>query len=182
MKGLTDSDTEKNLLTLATKVAELQEQQRTLLTKSNELEKRTTTYTRERDHISLENSRIIAAKTKLESLCRELHKHNQQIRVISSSKQLSCNDELFFFWFHEESAQQQREDEAKRRELATKFQVNAEYGIRLYDWYYLFRQQLMKLLLNSMIIVRNRPHYVNKIFNYLNNYPMLWKTTNCVKR
>ncbi|CAF1524069.1 unnamed protein product [Adineta ricciae] len=115
MKGLTDSDTEKNLLTLATKVAELQEQQRTLLTKSNELEKRTTTYTRERDHISLENSRIIAAKTKLESLCRELHKHNQQIR--------------------EESAQQQREDEAKRRELATKFQTTIdEIAAQLNDY------------------------------------------------
>lgn len=92
MKGLTDSDTEKNLLTLATKIAEAQEQQRTLLTKSNDLEKRTTTYTRERDHISLENSRLMAAKTKLESLCRELHKHNQQIRVNSSSKTIFYND------------------------------------------------------------------------------------------
>ncbi|CAF0719114.1 unnamed protein product [Adineta ricciae] len=115
MKGLTDSDTEKNLLTLATKVAELQEQQRMLLAKSSELEKRTTTYTRERDHISLENSRIIAAKTKLESLCHELHKHNQQIR--------------------EESAQQQREDEAKRRELATKFQTTIdEIAAQLNDY------------------------------------------------
>ncbi|UJR38308.1 hypothetical protein I4U23_030978 [Adineta vaga] len=113
MKSLTDSDTDKNLLTLATKIAELQEQQRTLQTKSNDLEKRTTTYARERDHISLENSRIIAAKTKLESLCRELHRHNQQIQ----------------------STQQQREDEAKRRELATKFQTTIdEIAAQLNDY------------------------------------------------
>lgn len=36
---------------------------------------------RERDQALSENSRIIAVKTKLESLCRELHRHNQQIRV-----------------------------------------------------------------------------------------------------
>jgi hypothetical protein len=41
---------------------------------------------RERDQILLENSRITAAKTKLESLCRELHKHNQQIRVKNFNK------------------------------------------------------------------------------------------------
>jgi hypothetical protein len=36
---------------------------------------------RERDQVLLENGRIVAAKAKLESLCRELHRHNQQIRV-----------------------------------------------------------------------------------------------------
>lgn len=81
MKTLTDADPQKNLLTLATKLVELQEQTRFNHSKINEMEKRSATLMRERDQILLENSRITAAKTKLESLCRELHRHNQQIRV-----------------------------------------------------------------------------------------------------
>lgn len=81
MKSLNDPDQQKNLLTLATKIAELQEQNRLIQVKTNEIEKRSTGYIRERDQALLENGRIVAAKAKLESLCRELHRHNQQIRV-----------------------------------------------------------------------------------------------------
>jgi hypothetical protein len=81
MKSLADGDSQKNLLTLATKLAELQEQNRLTQSKINEIEKRSTVLMRERDQVLLENSRVLAAKTKLESLCRELHRHNQQIRV-----------------------------------------------------------------------------------------------------
>jgi predicted RNase H-like nuclease (RuvC/YqgF family) len=81
MKNLTDSDQQQNLLALATKIAELQEQNRFTQAKTNELEKRSTVFMRERDQALLENGRIVAAKAKLESLCRELHRHNQQIRV-----------------------------------------------------------------------------------------------------
>ena len=66
---------------LATKIIELQEQNRMTQAKVNEVEKRSTTIMRERDQVLLENGRIVAAKTKLESLCRELNRHNQQIRV-----------------------------------------------------------------------------------------------------
>ncbi|CAF3797871.1 unnamed protein product, partial [Rotaria magnacalcarata] len=106
VKGLTDPDPQKNLLTLATKIAELQEQQRLTQTKANESEKRFTILVRERDQALLENGRIVAAKAKLESLCRELHRHSQQIR--------------------DESSQRQRDEETKRRELATKFQTTID--------------------------------------------------------
>jgi hypothetical protein len=81
VKNVTDPDPQKNLLTLATKIAELQEQNRLAQVKNNELEKRTAVLMREREQVLLENGRIVAAKAKLESLCRELHRHNQQIRV-----------------------------------------------------------------------------------------------------
>ncbi|CAF3544045.1 unnamed protein product [Rotaria sordida] len=106
VKSLTDSDPQKNLLTLATKIAEFQEQQRLTQAKANESEKRLTILMRERDQALLENGRIVAAKAKLESLCRELHRHSQQIR--------------------DESAQRQRDEETKRRELATKFQTTID--------------------------------------------------------
>lgn len=86
VKGLTDSDPQKNLLTLATKIAELQEQQRLINARANDSEKRLANLMRERDQALLENGRIIAAKAKLESLCRELHRHSQQIRVSYSNE------------------------------------------------------------------------------------------------
>ncbi|CAF1354559.1 unnamed protein product [Adineta steineri] len=106
LKSLTDPDPQKNLLNLAVKVAEYQEQSRTTQTKIHELEKKTAVLMRERDQVLLENGRVSAAKAKLESLCRELHQHNQQIR--------------------DESIQRQQEDETKRRELATKFQTTID--------------------------------------------------------
>jgi len=86
MKSLFDGDSQKNLLTLATKLAELQEQNRLTQSKINEIEKRSTVLMRERDQVLLENIRVSAAKTKLEGLCRELHRHNQQIRVKTLNK------------------------------------------------------------------------------------------------
>lgn len=103
---MTDPDPQKNLLSLATKIAELQEQNRAFQSKISEVEKRSALISRERDQALLETGRITAAKTKLESLCRELHRHNQQIR--------------------DESTQRQRDDEVKRRELATKFQTTID--------------------------------------------------------
>ena len=97
MKNLTDPDPQKNLLTLATKLVELQEQSRLNHSKINEIEKRSTILMRERDQILLENSRVTAAKTKLESLCRELHKHNQQIRVRTILASIRFSLRAFFF-------------------------------------------------------------------------------------
>ena len=90
IKNLTDTDVQKNLLSLATTLAELQEQNRSIQPKINEIDKRGIGVMRERDQILLENSRISASKTKLESLCRELHRHNQQMRV------MHCHQLLIF--------------------------------------------------------------------------------------
>jgi hypothetical protein len=85
LKNLTDADPQKNLLTLATRIAELQEQNRLAQLKTSDVEKRTLLLQREKEQALLEMSRMSAAKTKMESLCRELHKHNQQIRVKTCS-------------------------------------------------------------------------------------------------
>lgn len=95
MKNLNDPDHQKNLMTLATKIAELQEQNRVTQVKTADLEKRSTNIMRERDQALLENGRITAAKSKLESLCRELHRHNQEIRVRHSSQFV-----IYFHSFH----------------------------------------------------------------------------------
>ncbi|CAF1191047.1 unnamed protein product [Adineta ricciae] len=106
LKTLTDEDPQKNLSALATKLAELQEQNRSIQSKIHDFEKKSVVLMRERDQVLMENGRISASKSKLESLCRELHQHNQQIR--------------------DENIQRQQDDETKRRELATKFQTTID--------------------------------------------------------
>ena len=81
LKTLTESDPQKNLMVLATVLAELQEQTRSTQAKITELEKRSNVSMRERDQALLDNDRVTNSKAKLESLCRELHRSNQQIRV-----------------------------------------------------------------------------------------------------
>jgi len=167
MKNLTDPDPQKNLFNLATKLAELQEQHRLTQSKIHEAEKRSAVLMRERDQVLLENGRITAGKTKLESLCRELHRHNQQIRV---KKKLSINFSFIKdFLFQDECLQRQQDDETKRRELATKFQVFILFYFFSLSSNFFLRQQSMKLLHNYQIIVKNLQHYVKKMFNYPNN-------------
>ena len=169
VKNLSDPDSQKNLLALATKIAELQEQNRLTQAKTIEVEKRSTVLMRERDQVLLENGRIIAAKAKLESLCRELHRHNQQIRV-NYHKIIYLSSLIYPFFSQDESTQRQREDETKRRELATKFQVSIRFlFLNLFLLPIFFRPLLMKSLHNYPTIVKNQLHYENKIFNYPSN-------------
>ncbi|KAA0708428.1 Beta-taxilin Muscle-derived protein 77 [Triplophysa tibetana] len=67
-----------------------------------QLEKRQGLLVKQRDQIQFEHSRAILARTKLEMLCRELHRHNKTVK--------------------EESLQRLREDEMKRREITAHFQ------------------------------------------------------------
>ncbi|TRY81480.1 hypothetical protein DNTS_007239 [Danionella cerebrum] len=55
-----------------------------------------------RDQLQFEHSRAILARSKLETLCRELHRHNRTLK--------------------EESLQRMREDEMKRKEISAHFQ------------------------------------------------------------
>lgn len=57
---------------------------------------------RERDHLQAEYNKLMITKAKLESLCRELQKHNKQIK--------------------EETQRRAEEEDRKRKELSQKFQ------------------------------------------------------------
>ena len=46
--------------------------------------------TREKDQLQSEHTKAVMAKSKLESLCRELQKHNQVIRV-SKTLEMTLN-------------------------------------------------------------------------------------------
>ena len=58
---------------------------------------------KERDHLQSEYNKLLIAKGKLESLCRELQKHNKAIK--------------------EETQRRADEEDRKRKELSQKFQA-----------------------------------------------------------
>ena len=58
---------------------------------------------REKDQLQADHTRAMMAKSKLESLCRELQKHNKIIK--------------------EESIKRAKEDDEKRKEISAQFNV-----------------------------------------------------------
>ena len=66
---------------------------------------------REKDQLQTEHSKAILAKSKLESLCRELQRHNKLVK--------------------DESLARAKEEEEKRKEVTNKFQVRLPYYLRL---------------------------------------------------
>ncbi|XP_071800826.1 beta-taxilin-like [Asterias amurensis] len=94
--------TEEKIGCLSKKYAELMVEHKTLQRDSKVQQKHQALLQRERDQLQSEHGRALLAKSKLESLCRELQRHNKSIK--------------------EESLQRTKEEEEKRKEVSAKFQ------------------------------------------------------------
>lgn len=84
------------------KYAELLDEHRTEQRKLKLLQKKQAQIQKEKDQLQSEHSRAILARSKLESLCRELQRHNKTLK--------------------EETLQRAREEEEKRKEITSHFQ------------------------------------------------------------
>ncbi|NXS19633.1 TXLNB protein, partial [Mystacornis crossleyi] len=93
---------EEKLDLLFKKYAELLEEHRAEQKKLKHLQKRQAQITKEKDQLQSEHSRAILARSKLESLCRELQRHNKNLK--------------------EETIQRAREEDEKRKEITNHFQ------------------------------------------------------------
>ncbi|NXN24521.1 TXLNB protein, partial [Nycticryphes semicollaris] len=103
MQSLSKLNTpEEKMELLFKKYAELHEEHRAEQKKLKHLQKRQAQITKEKDQLQSEHSRAILARSKLESLCRELQRHNKNLK--------------------EETIQRAREEEEKRKEIANHFQ------------------------------------------------------------
>ncbi|KAL5010601.1 hypothetical protein ScPMuIL_012906 [Solemya velum] len=94
--------TEEKLAALCKKYADLHEEHRVVQSSFKQVQRKLTVTSREKDQLQSEHTKAVMAKSKLESLCRELQKHNQMIR--------------------QESLQRAREEDEKRKEISAKFQ------------------------------------------------------------
>ncbi|XP_004628641.1 beta-taxilin [Octodon degus] len=94
---------EEKLDFLFKKYAELLDEHRTDQKKLKLLQKKQVQTQKEKDQLQSEHSRAILARSKLESLCRELQRHNKTLK--------------------EETLQRAREEEEKRKEITTHFQT-----------------------------------------------------------
>ncbi|KAJ8027505.1 Alpha-taxilin [Holothuria leucospilota] len=103
MQALAGLDTpEEKIAALCKKYAELLGEHKSLQREHKAHQKQLSVLQRDRDQLQSEHGRAILAKSKLESLCRELQRHNKTIK--------------------EESLQRAREEEEKRKEVSAKFQ------------------------------------------------------------
>ncbi|KAL8577325.1 hypothetical protein ACOMHN_048379 [Nucella lapillus] len=94
---------EEKLAALCKKYADLHEEHRVLQTSFKSQQRKMTVGQREKDQLQAEHTKAVIAKSKLESLCRELQKQNKAVK--------------------EESILRQKEEEEKRKEISAKFQT-----------------------------------------------------------
>ncbi|XP_029427733.1 alpha-taxilin [Rhinatrema bivittatum] len=97
------STPEEKLAALCKKYAELHEEHRASQKQMQILQKKQSQLIVEKDQLRSEHSKAILARSKLESLCRELQRHNRTLK--------------------EEGVQRAREEEEKRKEVTSHFQV-----------------------------------------------------------
>ncbi|XP_069478590.1 alpha-taxilin [Ambystoma mexicanum] len=97
------STSEEKLAALCKKYAELLEEHRTSQKQMKILQKKQSQLIQEKDNLRNEHSKAILARSKLESLCRELQRHNRMLK--------------------DEGVQRAREEEEKRKEVTSHFQV-----------------------------------------------------------
>ncbi|XP_068603281.1 alpha-taxilin [Brachionichthys hirsutus] len=97
------STPEEKLAGLCKKYAELLEEHRDTQKEMRALQKKQDQLVQEKDNLRNEHSKAILARSKLESLCRELQRHNRTLK--------------------EEGIQRTRLEEEKRKEVTSHFQV-----------------------------------------------------------
>ncbi|XP_047467037.1 taxilin beta b [Mugil cephalus] len=103
MQSLNKLDSpQKKLEAIIKKHAELLEEHRSDQKQMKVLQKKLLQVMKEKDQLQSEHSRAVLARSKLESLCRELQRHNKTLK--------------------EETLQRCREDDLKRKEITTHFQ------------------------------------------------------------
>ncbi|KAG8508853.1 Gamma-taxilin [Galemys pyrenaicus] len=97
------STPEEKLAALCKKYADLLEESRNVQKQMKILQKKQAQIMKEKVHLQSEHSKAVLARSKLESLCRELQRHNKTLK--------------------EENMQQAREEEERRKEATAHFQI-----------------------------------------------------------
>ncbi|KAG8508754.1 Gamma-taxilin, partial [Galemys pyrenaicus] len=97
------STPEEKLAALCKKYADLLEESRNVQKQMKILQKKQAQIMKEKVHLQSEHNKAILARSKLESLCRELQRHNKTLK--------------------EENMQQAQEEEERRKEATVHFQI-----------------------------------------------------------
>lgn len=82
LKDINSLPEQERLEALTTKYSELYEEYRTCHSSLAVSEKRCSVLQRERDQLQTEQSKLVLARSRMESLCRELQRQNKLIKVL----------------------------------------------------------------------------------------------------
>ncbi|GAB5584447.1 gamma-taxilin isoform X2 [Prionailurus iriomotensis] len=110
------STPEEKLAALCKKYADLLEESRNVQKQMKILQKKQAQIVKEKVHLQSEHSKAILARSKLESLCRELQRHNKTLKWSIPLTELILDNK-------EENMQQAREEEERRKEATAHFQI-----------------------------------------------------------
>ncbi|XP_058534225.1 alpha-taxilin isoform X2 [Ochotona princeps] len=114
------STPEEKLAALCKKYAELLEEHRNSQKQMKLLQKKQSQLVQEKDHLRGEHSKAVLARSKLESLCRELQRHNRSLKAGWGAVDGDAGAD---FCAQEEGMQRAREEEEKRKEVTSHFQM-----------------------------------------------------------
>ncbi|CAF99512.1 unnamed protein product, partial [Tetraodon nigroviridis] len=123
------STPEEKLAGLCKKYAELLEEHRNTQKQMRTLQKKQNQLIQDKDNLRNEHSKAILARSKLESLCRELQRHNRTLKVhpqaLSQTRPSPVASNPFVRLFlppQDEGVQRTRLEEEKRKEVTAHFQ------------------------------------------------------------
>ncbi|KPP72761.1 alpha-taxilin-like [Scleropages formosus] len=124
------STPEEKLAGLCKKYAELLEEHRNAQKQMRVLQRKQTQLIQEKDQLRSEHSKAILARSKLESLCRELQRHNRTLKVRGRGgsdgdpdASAPSGDGCVWCPLQEDGVQRARVEEEKRKEVTSHFQV-----------------------------------------------------------
>ncbi|KAL2087756.1 hypothetical protein ACEWY4_016584 [Coilia grayii] len=147
------STPEEKLAALCKMYADLLEESRSMQKQMKALQKKQSQLAKEKMHLQGEHSKAILARSKLESLCRELQRHNKTLK--------------------EENARSSREYEEQRKEVTLKFQVTLKEIESELEQHRLsncrLRQENMELATNLNKIIGRyelREEHIDKVFKH----------------
>lgn len=137
-----NDSSESKLDALCKKYTEFAEEHKQLKNKYKLLEKQLTLTVREKEQLQTEHSKAVLAKSKLESLCRELHRHNEQIK--------------------QESLTRAKEEEEKRKEVTARFQTTITE----------IQQQMTEHYTKNSLLREENNDLGNKLKNLIEQYEL----------
>ncbi|KAF7654616.1 hypothetical protein LDENG_00067100 [Lucifuga dentata] len=144
---------EEKLAALCKKYADLLEESRCMQKRLKALQKKQSQIVKEKIHLQGEHSKAILARSKLESLCRELQRHNKTLK--------------------EENAQRSREYEEQRKEAMLHFQItlsNIEVQMEQHSSHNTkLRQENMELAEKLKKLIEQyelREEHIDKVFKH----------------
>jgi hypothetical protein len=126
---------EDKLYALASKYNDLIDSAKQKETSLKDTQKNLVTITKQRDQLQHDYSKQLLARNKLESLCRELQRHNKSIKVGPNQLEAFGGKKFYFCFFSSSPRKKMLRELKKKKKNAKRFQINFRFFTLKYFFY-----------------------------------------------